>query len=294
MADYLTLGAALGGGAVSSMGTAALVWLFPRLRQGTFPRWRLTPYLQAASPVSRLSPNVWARLVQVLGSSRESVRRRLALAGSDLSVRDFRLRQAKCFVLLVSLALGLILFALEARTLSAPGAIILLSSFAISGVMLPDYLLSAAAKRRQMRLSQELPDAIELLALAVGAGESLYAALGLVAKRCTQVTGQELLVLMGELNEGVPMAPGLTSWRARTDCEILTHLVDAIVSALERGSPLAGVLREQVADSRAQARTQLLAQGGKKEVWMMVPVVFLILPLTVVFALYPGLVALQM
>ena len=82
--------------------------------------------------------------------------------------------------------------------------------------------------------------------------------------------------------------------RTRNDSEILSRLVDAVVAALERGSPLAGVLRDQVADSRAAARTQLLAEGGRKEVWMMVPVVFLILPLTVVFALYPGLVALQM
>ena len=33
--------------------------------------------------------------------------------------------------------------------------------------------------------------------------------------------------------------------------------------------------------------------GGKKEVLMLVPVVFLILPVTVVFAVYPSLITLQ-
>ncbi len=34
--------------------------------------------------------------------------------------------------------------------------------------------------------------------------------------------------------------------------------------------------------------------GGKKEIAMMVPVVFLVLPVTVLFAVYPGLVALEL
>ena len=37
----------------------------------------------------------------------------------------------------------------------------------------------------------------------------------------------------------------------------------------------------------------LMETGGRKEVLMMVPVVFLILPVTVVFALFPGLAALR-
>jgi tight adherence protein C len=32
-----------------------------------------------------------------------------------------------------------------------------------------------------------------------------------------------------------------------------------------------------------------MEQGGRREILMMVPVVFLILPVTVLFALYPGL-----
>ena len=32
-----------------------------------------------------------------------------------------------------------------------------------------------------------------------------------------------------------------------------------------------------------------MEQGGRKEIYMMVPIVFLTLPVTVLFALYPGL-----
>ena len=60
----------------------------------------------------------------------------------------------------------------------------------------------------------------------------------------------------------------------------------------ERGTPLAEVLRAQAVDVREVSKRALLEAGGRKEISMMVPVVFLILPVTVLFALFPGLVTL--
>jgi tight adherence protein C len=37
----------------------------------------------------------------------------------------------------------------------------------------------------------------------------------------------------------------------------------------------------------------LIEAGGKKEIAMMVPVVFLVLPITILFAVYPGLAVLE-
>ncbi len=58
--------------------------------------------------------------------------------------------------------------------------------------------------------------------------------------------------------------------------------------AVERGTPLAEVLRAQAQDVRESGRRVVMEQGGKKEIAMMVPVVFLVLPVTVLFAVYPG------
>ena len=63
--------------------------------------------------------------------------------------------------------------------------------------------------------------------------------------------------------------------------------------AIERGTPLADVLRAQAADVRALGKRQLLESGGRKEIAMMVPVVFIVLPITILFALYPGLLAIS-
>jgi tight adherence protein C len=66
-----------------------------------------------------------------------------------------------------------------------------------------------------------------------------------------------------------------------------------MVIAVERGTPLAEVLRAQAQDVREGGRRVVLEAGGKKEIAMMVPVVFLVLPITVLFAVFPGFAFLQ-
>lgn len=295
MPDSIVIAAGCAALAVACLGTALLVVTLPRGIPLSFPLWRLEPYLRGeGEPALPQWRNSLRRGVATLRASDDSVARRLVLAGSKTTLPDFRRQQRRGIIWMGATAILLTVLGAMAGTLNPLATALTLVVFPLLGLMFPDYLLSSKAKQRQLQLNQELPDAIELLALAVGAGESLYRALERVASRCTQVTGEELTRLMAELERGKALSPSLTSWRTRNESAVLAHLVDAVVSAIERGSPLAEVLREQVADSRAAARNQLLTQGGKKEVWMMVPVVFLILPLTVVFALYPGLVALQM
>ena len=68
----------------------------------------------------------------------------------------------------------------------------------------------------------------------------------------------------------------------------LSRFVDGMVIAVERGTPLADVLRAQAQDVREGGRRAVMEAGGKKEIAMMVPVVFLVLPITVLFAVFPG------
>lgn len=49
----------------------------------------------------------------------------------------------------------------------------------------------------------------------------------------------------------------------------------------------------RAADAREQHKRDLIEAGGRREVLMLVPVVFLMLPVVVLFALYPGLFTLS-
>jgi tight adherence protein C len=88
------------------------------------------------------------------------------------------------------------------------------------------------------------------------------------------------------------MTRALGELAERTTVETFARFLEGLIVAIERGTPLAEVLRAQAVDVREQSKRALLEAGGKKEVQMMVPVVFIILPVTVLFALYPGLLTL--
>ena len=91
---------------------------------------------------------------------------------------------------------------------------------------------------------------------------------------------------------GTPITRALSDVADRTTFEPFSRFLQGIVVAIERGTPLADVLRAQATDVREVGKRALLEASGKKEISMMAPVVFLILPITVLFALYPGLVTL--
>ena len=77
------------------------------------------------------------------------------------------------------------------------------------------------------------------------------------------------------------------------DLAPFTRFVEQLTVALERGTPLAEVLRAQAQDSRDQSKRELIESAGRKEVAMLVPLVFLILPTTIAFAVFPALLVLQ-
>jgi tight adherence protein C len=74
----------------------------------------------------------------------------------------------------------------------------------------------------------------------------------------------------------------------------MARFLDALISGIEKGSPLADILRAQADDARQARGRELLESAGRKEVLMLVPVVFLIMPVVVVYALFPGLASLDL
>ena len=89
----------------------------------------------------------------------------------------------------------------------------------------------------------------------------------------------------------MPLVEALQQVADRTSLDALARFIDGLLVAIERGTPLAEVLRAQAADVREAGKRRLLEAGGRKEIAMMVPVVFLVLPVTVLFALFPGLIS---
>jgi tight adherence protein C len=99
---------------------------------------------------------------------------------------------------------------------------------------------------------------------------------------------KELRRAVADAHAGASLVQALQGIADRTGLPPLTRFVDGMSVAVERGTPLADVLRAQAVDVREAGKRALLEAGGRKEIAMMVPVVFLVLPVTVLFALFPG------
>jgi tight adherence protein C len=265
--------------------------LAPYLRDTTRPS-RLLQGAGHVGPSARLSLRtpipVAAAVERVLGGA-VSARRRLERAGREPDVDAFRAEQVVWGSL--GAAAGLVGAGLLwiAGSVGAVSAVVIVLLAAAVGVMARDQSLSRLARAREERILTEFPTIAELLALAVAAGEGAVGALERVCRLSHGDLTHELSRCLADARAGASLPTALERLGERTGLPSLTRFVDGVVVAVERGTPLADVLRAQAEDVREASRRALLEAGGRKEIAMMIPVVFLVLPITVLFAVFPGI-----
>lgn len=235
-----------------------------------------------------------ARWLERWGSPTTELRARLARSGLDLSPEQFRAQQVLWAVL--GAAAGVAFAVVMAATRHSPlgSLVILVLAAALAGAVLRDYALTRSISAREARIVAELPTVAELLALSVSAGEGALGALERVVRTTHGVMAAELAATLAAARAGAPLTSALAALAERTGVPGLRRFADGVATAVERGTPLAEVLRAQAQDVRSAGQRALMEEGGKKEIAMMIPVVFLILPVTVVFAVFPGLATIRL
>jgi tight adherence protein C len=231
-------------------------------------------------------------LDRVVGGS-ASVRRRLGGLGNRMTVEEFRVEQVLWGVGVAVAAAVLVLAGEFARGAFNPVLVVLVAlAGLVAGVVARDWWLSRQLESREQAMLAEFPVVADLLALSVVAGEFPVDALERVCRRTSGELARDLGRALGQARAGAPMTAALTELAEQTTLEPFARFLQGLVVAIERGTPLADVLRAQAVDVREVRKRALLEAGGRKEIQMMVPVVFLILPVTVLFALFPGLLTL--
>ncbi len=230
---------------------------------------------------------------RVLGGA-ASVRRRLVRADLDLDVAAFRGEQVIWgLVAFTVLAIPSALVAASSPERSVPLLVLCALGFVV-GVLLRENRLSTQVAQRERLILQEFPTVAELLALAVAAGEGPVAALDRVVRRTRGELSAELGRVLAQIRTGTPITKAFDDLAARSGLPVVSRFAEAIAVAVERGTPLTDVLHAQAGDVREAGRRALIESGARREVLMMVPVVFLVLPTVVVFAFWPGLVGLRL
>lgn len=168
----------------------------------------------------------------------------------------------------------------------------LLIAAAVVGFKLPAILLAAMANARKTEVKKALLDAIDLLAVGVGAGMSIDRAMRIYAERFDNALAEEFRRAFARLDVGKSRREAFSELSERTDVEGLKVLVSSILQAEKLGTPLSMILADLSRDIKERHRQSIREASAKVPVKMLFPLAGLILP--ALFIVLLGPVALQL
>lgn len=297
MAYAVVLGTALG------VGACLLFSLAPRWGAPSLAR-RIAPYVRDVTDARGLdvSPGggsafAWSafaqrRLARLAGGD-AVLARRLHRAGWTVDPATFRGRQLAWAVVGLGGG-GALVVVLVLLGRGSPALGLLPPVAAVAAALGYDAWLGRAARSRAARIEEELPTVLEFLALCLSAGEGILDSLRRVSEVGAGELTAELRGVVVAVGTGSPLSESLSRLAGGLEIPALARAVDQLVAALERGAPLANVLQAQAIDAREDAKRALIERAGRKEIYMLFPLVFLILPLSVLFAVFPGIFMLRL
>jgi tight adherence protein C len=128
-----------------------------------------------------------------------------------------------------------------------------------------------------------------MLTLSISAGQTPLNAMAAIAARSDCELAKEFGVVTKDVIAGAPFHIALDAMGRRIKSVTIRRFIDAMITAMLRGAPIVELLQRHAQESRTAHRNQIIAAAGKAEISMMIPVVFLILPVSMLFALWPSL-----
>lgn len=218
------------------------------------------------------------------------IRRDLMAAGyrSERSLYIYQgIRIVACIVL------GLLAIALRAYfPANVVLSILIPVAAAFVGFMIPTLALQNTISRRHERLRAGLPDALDLMVVAVEAGIGLDEAIQVVARELAEGhpdVSQEFQVVNLEIQAGKRRAEALHNLGERTGEPEIRKLVAIMVQTDRFGTSIADSLRVHSDFMRTKRRQDAEERAGKVGVKLVFPIFFLILPAMLVVAAGPGI-----
>lgn len=162
-----------------------------------------------------------------------------------------------------------------------------------AGLLAPNVVLRRLVERRQRRLRNGFPDALDMLVICVEAGLGLTAAIQRVADELRfshPELAAELALVNAEMRAGVEREAALRSLTERTGLDDIRGLVGLLVQTLRFGTSVADTLRvysEEFRDKRMQKAEEQAAKIGTKLIF---PLVFCLFPSFFVVAIGPAVI----
>jgi tight adherence protein C len=210
--------------------------------------------------------------------------------GSQAQYEEFRYLQ----ILYTSIS-ALVIFGLSSLSHQSLVATAFLSiSIGAASYLYIDRTLTTAVKKQRSAIEAEFPAIVEMLTLAISAGESPLTAFKRIAENSHGYLSVRFRLVIARVHQGTPFHSALDLMGRDVNSPLVRKFIDSMVNAMVRGAPITEVLVRHAQEARDHQRNRVLAAAGKAEISMMIPVVFLILPISILFALWPSLTNLNL
>ena len=154
--------------------------------------------------------------------------------------------------------------------------------------------ITKKVKQRRERIEAEFPAVIEMLTLAIAAGETPMSAIHRITQSANGILIREFDLVIEGVRSGLSLNQKLDDMGRRVKSVMIRRFIDALVTATLRGAPIVEVLSRHAVEARENQRNITMTKASKAEISMMIPVVFLILPISIIFALWPSLANLNL
>ena len=179
---------------------------------------------------------------------------------------------------------------------SAPGrlGLVLALGAPLAGYLAPEVGLRRRIRLRAEAIDAELPDVLDLLRVALGAGLSPRRALTEVGRRHPGVLARELKRAAGRADLGEPVQDTLSHFETRCPATGIPQLVAALRRAERHGAPLGPTLAAQAQEARSRRAAHRSEQAAKAAPKIQLIVALLLVPavlLLMAAALIPALAA---
>jgi tight adherence protein C len=155
------------------------------------------------------------------------------------------------------------------------------------GGLVPSYWLRFRIKGRRERVTNDLPDLLDLMTISVAAGLGLEQAMQVSCARFESPVCEELRLTLREMELGLSRHDALENMKLRTDIDDLVTFAVVLSQADALGLPIGRVLQAQADEMRDKRRQRAREKAAKVPVKILFPLALCFLPAILIIVLGP-------
>lgn len=164
----------------------------------------------------------------------------------------------------------------------------------VIGFFYPDIWIKGKIEERQKEIVQNMPFAVDMLALSVEAGLDFVAAMQKVTEKAkNNPLSDEFNMFLKEMRVGASRAEGLRNMSWRIDMIQFSSFTATLIAADSVGASIGPILKQLSGEIRSKRSTEAEKKGAQAATKILIPMMIFILPSVLLIVMGPPLLSLM-